>query len=111
MSCAAALPAAAEVTLAQLKTLYGTELEVLGEVQHVDLVHDSIVVAGQHISVAKETAFSYDGVAVAGISSALRMIQPGDMLAITGTVDAPAASVSRLKEAYVVGATTIYVAG
>jgi len=111
LTCAAAFPAGAEVTVAQLKGLYGSELEVVGEVQRVDVAHESFVVAGQHVTIAKETVFSYNGVPVPGASSALRMIHPGDMLAVTGPVDAAAISVSRLQEPYIAGATPIFVKG
>ena len=108
---AAAFPVGAEVTIAQLKELYGSDLEVLGEVQHVDLAHASLVVAGQHVAIAKETTFSYNGIAVADSARALHLIQPGDILAITGEADAAAASISRLKEEYVPGASSVFIRG
>jgi len=109
MCCAAVAPASAEVTAAQLKNLYGAELQVLGNVESVDLAHGVLLVAGQHVSITKETAFSYNGVPVESQVYALRMIQPGDLLAVSGPLDAPALSVSRLKEDYVAGATTVFV--
>src|SRR6202022_586518 len=107
MCCAAVAPASAEVTTAQIKNLYGTELQVLGDIQSIDLVRGVLVVAGQHIFIGRGTAFSYNGTPVQDQVRALRMIQPGDMLAVYGPLNAPALSVSRLKEAYVAGATTI----
>jgi len=50
--CAAVTPANAEVTSAQLKNLYGSELQVLGDVESIDLARGVLVVAGQHISIA-----------------------------------------------------------
>src|SRR5208337_434779 len=111
LSCTAAFQAGADVTTHQLKAVYGTDLEVLGEVQKIDLAHDLLIVAGQHVVVAKETSFSYDGVAVEDSSEALRMIQPGDMLAISGAVGSPASAISRLNDPYVAGASTIYIKG
>src|SRR6267154_3164445 len=109
MCCAAVAPASAEVTAAQLKNLYGAELQVLGNVESVDLAHGVLLVAGQHVSITKETAFSYNGVPVEDQTRALRMIEPGDLLAVLGPLGAPVRSVSRLQEAYVAGATTLYV--
>ncbi len=95
LCCAAAMPVQAEVTGAQLKNLYGAELQVLGDVESIDRAHGVLLVAGQHVSVAKETLFSYNGVPVEDQASALQMIQPGDLLAVTGALDAPARSVSQ----------------
>ena len=64
MCCAAVAPASAEVTAAQLKNLYGTELHVLGDVESIDIVRGVLLVAGQHVSITKETALSYNGVPV-----------------------------------------------
>src|ERR1039458_5574970 len=109
-ACLAAIaPANAEVTGAQLKGLYGSELQVLGDVESIDLTRSVLTVAGQHVSIAKETSFTYNGVAVEDQVSALRMLQPGDLVVISGSLAAPVQSVSRLKEAYVAGATTIFV--
>src|SRR5271170_5612116 len=74
--------AAGEITTAQIKSLYGSDLKVLGEVQSIDLARQVLVVAGQHVSVAKETTFSYNGTAIADHTIALHMLQPGDILAI-----------------------------
>jgi len=109
LCCAAATSASAEVTGTQLKSLYGSELQVLGDVESIDLARGVLLVAGQHVSIAKETAISYNGVPVDDQVSALRMIQSGDLVAVYGPLDAPVLSVSRLKEAYVAGATTVFV--
>src|SRR5450631_1939298 len=106
---AATAPANAEVTGAQLKNLYGSELQVLGDVEHIDLSRGVLIVAGQHILIATDTAFSYNGIPVEDQARALRMLQPGDLLAVSGPLGAPVRSVSRLKEAYVAGATTVFV--
>src|ERR1700683_4553310 len=89
LCCVAAAPASAEVTGAQLKNLYGAELRVLGDVESVDLAHGVLLVAGQHVSIAKDTAFSYNGVPVEDQADALRMIQTGDQLAVFGELDGP----------------------
>src|ERR1700691_2145180 len=109
LCCAAAAPARAEVTGEQLKDQYGAELQVLGDVESIDLAHSVLMVAGQHVSIAKETAFSYNGLAMEDQALALQMIQPGDLVAVPGPLDAPVQSISRLKEAYVAGATTLFV--
>jgi len=108
-SCGAAAPAIAEVTGAQLKALYGSELKVLGDLESVDISRGVLLVAGQHVSLTADTAFSYNGIPVEDQARALSMIQPGDLLVISGPLDAPARSVSRLDEAYVAGATTVFV--
>ena len=76
LCCAATAPANAEVTGAQLKNLYGSELQVLGDVEHIDLPRGVLIVAGQHISIATDTAFSYNGIPVEDQARALRMLQP-----------------------------------
>src|SRR6516164_2844762 len=83
---ATAMSVRAEVTATQLKNKYGAELQVLGDVESIDLAHGSLLVAGQHISVAKDTSFSYNGVPIESQANALSMIQPGDLLAVTGSV-------------------------
>src|SRR5882724_10646754 len=109
LCCAAIAPASAEITAAQLKNTYGAELRVLGDVESVDLARGVLLVAGQHVSIARDTAFSYNGVPVADQARALHMIQPGDLIAVSGRLDEPVLSVSRLNEAYVAGATTVFV--
>src|ERR1700722_5664466 len=109
LSCGAAAPAVAEVTGAQLKALYGSELKVLGDLESVDISRGVLLVAGQRVSLATDTAFSYNGIPVEDQARALSMIQPGDLLVVSGPLDAPARSVSRLEEAYVAGATTVFV--
>jgi hypothetical protein len=108
-TCAAVSPVSADVTGEQLKNLYGSDLQVLGDVESIDLAHGVLVVAGQHVSIGQETAISYNGVPMSDQTLALQMIQPGDLVAATGPLDAPVQSVSRLKEAYVAGATTVFV--
>ena len=111
LSLLPSLPVKAEVTVADLKNLYGAELQVLGEVQQIDISKGILVVAGQHVAISKETVFSVDKVAVADSAKAFRAIQPGELLAISGPLNASAVSVDRLKVAYVPGATTIFVKG
>ena len=107
--CASTASAGTEVTAAQFKNSYGTELQVLGDIEGIDLTRGVLLVAGQHVSIGKETAFSYNGLPVDDQALALRMIQPGDLLAVFGPLDAPARAISRLKEAYVPGATPVFV--
>jgi hypothetical protein len=108
-TCAAVSPVSADVTGEQLKNIYGSDLQVLGDVESIDLAHGVLVVAGQHVSIGQETAISYNGVPMSDQALALQMIQPGDLVAAAGRLDAPIQSVSRLKEAYVAGATTVFV--
>src|SRR5450631_3349282 len=107
--CGAVAPASAEVTSVQLKKQYGAELQVLGDVESVDLARGVLLVAGQHVSIARETSFSFNGALVEDQAQALTMIQPGDLLAVIGPLDAPARSVNRLQESYVPGATSVFV--
>jgi hypothetical protein len=107
--CGATAPAVAEVTGTQLKAMYGSELKVLGDLERVDLSSGTLLVAGQHVSIAADTAFSYNGISIQDNGRALRMIQPGDLLVVSGPLDAPARSVSRLEEDYVAGATVVFV--
>src|SRR3984885_8910110 len=109
LTCAAVSPVSADVTGEQLKNLYGSDLQVLGVVESIDLAHGVLVVAGQHVSIGQGTAISYNGVPMSDQTLALQMIRPGDLVAATGQLDAPVQSVSRLKEAYVAGATTVFV--
>src|SRR3984885_2799251 len=109
LTCAAVSPVSADVTGEQLKNLYGSDLQVLGDVESIDLAHGVLVVAGQHVSIGQGTAISYNGVPMSDQTLALQMIRPGDLVAATGQLDAPVQSVSRLKEAYVAGATTVFV--
>src|SRR5271155_2249314 len=83
----ALVSAHAEVTVDELKATYGSQLEVLGEVQRIDASKGVIVVAGQPVSISKETTFSVDNVEVSG-AEALRTIQDGDVLAIIGALNA-----------------------
>jgi len=98
-------------TAAELKRLYGQDLQVLGQVQRIDLSKGILVVAGQNVAISNETAFSQGQITIAEPASAFRTIQLGDVLAISGPSDAPAASVTRLNAAYVPGSTTIFVKG
>jgi hypothetical protein len=107
--CGATAPAIAEVTGTQLKAMYGSELKVVGDLERVDLSSGTLLVAGQHVSIAADTAFSYNGISIKDNGRALRMIQPGDLLVVSGPLDAPARSVNRLEEAYVAGATVVFV--
>jgi ribosomal protein S18 len=111
LSAFAVASAAPEGTAAELKRLYGQDLQVLGEVQRIDLSKGVLVVAGQHVVISNETAFSEGQNSVAEPASAFRTIQRGDVLAISGPLDAPAVSISRLNAAYVPGSTTIFVKG
>src|ERR1700691_3128481 len=105
------VPAHAADTVADLKNLYGAELEVLGDVQHVDLAKGTLVVAGQNIEISKDTVFSLGSRAAADSASALHTIQNGEMVAISGPLKGPAVSVTRWGEASIAGASTIFVRG
>src|SRR5450759_1301272 len=100
-----------EGTAAELKRLYGQDLQVLGEVQRIDLSKGILVVAGQHVVITNETVLLSGQNSVAEPASAFRTIQRGDVLAISGPLDAPAVSITRLNADYVPGATTIFVKG
>ena len=72
MAICATVASANDVTATQLKSMYGAELQVLGDVESIDLTHGSLLVAGQHISIAKETSFSYNGIPVDDQARALK---------------------------------------
>src|SRR5450759_2958317 len=111
LSTFAVASAQPEGTAAELKRMYGQDLQVLGEVQRIYPSKGIVVVAGQHVVISNETAFSEGQIPVAESASALRTIQRGDVLAISGPLDEPAVSISRLSAAYVPGSTTIFVKG
>src|SRR5579862_5344182 len=100
--------ATAAVTVAELKTLYGPNLEVLGDVQQIDLGKGVLTVAGQHIAISRETRFTHEGAAVEA-SGALRAIAVGDLLAVSGALGEPATNIDRASESYLPGATTTFV--
>jgi ribosomal protein S18 len=101
---------AGTATVAELKTIYGPNLEVLGDVQQIDLAKGVLTVAGQHIAISKETRFTHQGAAVEA-SGALRAIALGDLLAVSGELGEPATNIDRASESYLPGATTTFVKG
>jgi hypothetical protein len=109
--CMTIASAEGEITSAQMKSLYGRDLQILGELQSINLSAQSLVVAGQHVALAKETTFTYNGAVIADHTAALHMLHAGDVLAITGAVDEPAVSISRIEDSYVPGATRIFIKG
>jgi hypothetical protein len=109
--CITLASAEGEITAAQMKSVYGPDLQILGELQSVNLSEQCLVVAGQQVSLAKETTVSYNGAVIVDHTAALRMLHAGDVLAITGPVDEPAVSISRIEDSYVPGATRIFVKG
>jgi hypothetical protein len=97
-------PAMAEISVSELKNLYGADLQVVGQVQKIDLGKGLMVVAGQHIAISEKTVFSVS-------ENSVDAIKLGDVVAISGALNAPVTSIDRLDEAYVAGATVIFVKG
>ena len=100
----------ADTTLAEVKSLYGSDLQVLGQIQQIDLTQGVVVVAGQHITISRQTVFTAEksaGVAVSGLEAS----KVGDVLAVSGELDEPAAEIVQTSLAYVAGATPVYVKG
>ncbi|MGD0505182.1 MAG: hypothetical protein ABSD02_20815, partial [Steroidobacteraceae bacterium] len=105
------IPVSAGTSISEIKSQFGAELQVLGQVQQIDSTRGVIIVAGQHISISRQTAFLVSDVQVANTANQLQSIKPGDLLAVSGPVGAPAVSIDRLDSAYVAGSTSIYVKG
>jgi hypothetical protein len=105
------VPVSAGTSISEIKSQFGSEILVLGQVQQVDSTRGILTVAGQHISISRQTAFLVGDVQIANAAKELQAIKPGDLLAVFGAVGAPAISIDRLETAYVAGSTTIYVKG
>ena len=106
------VPVSAGTSISEIKSQFGSELLVLGQVQQIDSTKGIITVAGQHISISRLTAFQVGDVQAANnAAKELQAIKPGDLLAVFGPVGAPAVSIDRLETAYVAGSTAIYVKG
>ena len=109
--CMTIASAEGQITAAQMKSQYGRDLQILGELQSINLSAQSLMVAGQQVSLARETSVSYNGTVIADHAAALHMLHAGDVLVITGSLDEAVVSVSRIEESYVPGATRIFVKG
>jgi len=105
------VPVSAGTSISEIKSQFGSDLLVLGQVEHVDSTKGIITVAGQHISISRQTAFLTGDVQAAHTANELQAIKPGELLAVFGAVGAPAVSIDRLDTAYVAGSTAIYVKG
>src|SRR5580658_5610520 len=73
------VPAYAGTSISELKSQYGAQLEVLGQVQQIDSTKGTILVAGQHVSISRQTAFLVAGVEAASPVDELLSIKPGDV--------------------------------
>jgi hypothetical protein len=111
LTCALTVGFGAQVTIDELKGVYGTDLQILGSVQKIDVGSNVLIVAGQQVSIGKDTLVSYNGLSVTDRNASLNMIQVGDMLAVHGSLDEPAEAIQRLSTSYVPGATLIFVSG
>jgi hypothetical protein len=111
LGLASLVPAYAGTSISDIKSQYGAQLQVLGQVQQIDSTKGTIVVAGQHVSISRQTAFLVGNVEAANPVDELLSIKPGDVLAVFGSLDSPAISIDRLTASYVSGSTAIYVRG
>ena len=111
LTLSSVIPAGAETSINQIKTQFGADLRVLGQVQYNDAVKGVINVVGQRIEISRQTVFLVNHVSVARTGAELQSIMPGDMLAVFGPLDSPALSIDRLTTVYVPGSTVIYVRG
>src|ERR1700749_199942 len=75
--------ARADVSLSELKNQYGPELEALGEVQSIDISAGFVVVAGQRISISRQTMLLVDQTVVE-LAAGFSAIRVGDVLAVSG---------------------------
>jgi Domain of unknown function (DUF5666) len=94
-----------------VQAMSGTDLLVVGSVEKIDLMMGYALVAGQRILISNETVLVESDSAVATGSKALELLHDGDLVAVNGLLDTPAASVTRLAESYVPGATLVFVRG
>ena len=93
------------------QAMSGTDLLIVGSVEKIDRSTGYALVAGQHVVISRETVLLESDSAIASGSDALQLLHDGDLVMVNGLLDMPAASVTRLSEAYVPGATSIFVRG
>ena len=105
------IPASAGTSISEIKSQFGAELQVLGQVQQIDVAKGIITLVGQHITISRQTIFLVNHVAAANAAIELQAIRPGDLLAVSGPMGSPAHSIDRLDTAFVSGSTAIYVRG
>ena len=89
LGLASQVPAYAGSSISDMKSQYGAQLQVLGQVQQIDSTKGTIVVAGQHVSISRQTAFLVGNVEAANPVDELLSIKPGDVLAVFGSLDSP----------------------
>ena len=87
------------------------DLLVKGAVEKVDLSLGFAVVAGQRVDISTDTVLLENEGAISSGLDALRLLQEGDFVSVNGLLGRPAASVMRMSESYVPGATSIFVRG
>src|ERR1700735_570927 len=79
----ATTPTRADVSLSELKTQYGPDLMVLGEVQSIDIAKGFVIVEGQRISISRQTIFLIDQTPV-DLAKGFSAVRVGDELAVSG---------------------------
>jgi len=102
---------AVERTDSRAQVMNESDLLVVGAVEKIDLTLGYALVAGQRVYIAKDTVLLENDGAISSGRDALQLLQEGDFVSVNGLMDMPAASVRRLSESYIPGATSIFVKG
>ena len=87
------------------------DLLAVGAIEKIDLSSGYALIAGQYVFISKETVLLENESAVSSGLDALQLLHTGDLVAVNGLLEGPAASIARFSESYVPGATSIFVRG
>src|SRR5450631_3872031 len=87
------------------------DLLAVGAIETIDLSSGFVLVAGQRVLVSRDTVLIENESAISSGAGALRLLHAGDFVAVNGLLERAAASISRLPESYVPGATSVFVRG
>ena len=102
---------AAERTESSAQNRSEADLLAVGAIEKIELSSGSVQVAGQHVLLSRDTVFIENESAISSGADVLRLLHAGDFVAVNGLLERAAASISRLSESYVPGATSVFVRG
>ncbi len=102
---------AADRTDRSAQVLSESDLLVVGAVDKIDFSLGYALIAGQRINISKDTVLLENDSAISSGLEMLHVLQEGDFVSVNGLMDWPAASIRRLSESYVPGASSIFVRG